>query len=204
MEIKRTDIIGKETNTFFGYILSNVLSAAECKFLIDEIEKIGFQPLNETNSLEIRNNTRYCKIDEKLANTMFNRIKAHVPSTIQIDHTTWQVCGLNEMLRFCKYKPGQFFKRHCDGQFQRNENEKSLFTFMVYLNDIPNDCGGETRFYDFIKSENIVTAQFQGQTGYAIIFDHDILHDGNELQKGVKYVLRTEIVYRLKEHHDEC
>lgn len=176
--------------------MSNILTKAECKSLIAEIEEFGFEKLNDTNSLEIRNNTRHCRMDEKLATTLFERIQAHIPKTIEQDKQTWQVLGLNEMLRFCKYEPGQFFKRHCDGQFERSETEKSFLTFMVYLNDVPEDCGGETRFYDFIKSKNVVTAKFQCREGHAIIFNHDILHDGNQVKKGFKYMVRTEIVYR--------
>lgn len=193
-EVTRQDIVGSETKTFFGYTLSNILTDTECKTLITEIEEIGFQPLGETNNLEIRNNTRYCRVDEKWANTLFSRIQAHVPKTIEYEKETWQVVGLNEMLRFCKYEPGQFFKKHCDGQFERSDSEKSFLTFMVYLNDV--EKGGETRFYDFIKHENIVTAQFECKAGHAIIFNHDILHDGNKLLDGIKYVVRTEIVYR--------
>ena len=43
--------------------------------------------------------------------------------------------GANERFRCYRYKPGQKFAAHYDGAFERDETERSLLTFMVYLND---------------------------------------------------------------------
>lgn len=42
---------------------------------------------------------------------------------------------LNERWRFNKYHRDQKFAPHFDAGFQRNKNEKTLMTFIVYLNE---------------------------------------------------------------------
>ena len=90
------------------------------------------------------------------------------------------------MFRFYKYQPGEQFKKHRDQSFIRNEIEASYFTFMIYLND--NYDGGETTF-------NHLT--IHPKQGMGLIFQHDLEHEGAPVIKGIKYVLRTDIMYRL-------
>ena len=80
----------------------------------------------------------------------------------------------------------QEFKRHKDQSFIRNEVEASYFTFMIYLND--NYEGGETTF----DAQTINPKQ-----GTALIFFHDLEHEGRSVKKRTKYVLRTDIMFRL-------
>ncbi len=59
---------------------------------------------------------------------------------------------------------------------------------MVYLNE--NFEGGETAF--LVDPEKII----KPQTGMGLIFQHPIIHEGCEVAKGVKFVLRTDLMYR--------
>ena len=59
---------------------------------------------------------------------------------------------------------------------------------MIYLND--NYQGGETSFNDVI---------IKPKQGMALIFQHDVEHAGNPVTQGAKYVLRTDIMYRLED-----
>ena len=92
--------------------------------------------------------------------------------------------GLNERFRYYRYAPGQAFRWHCDGSFVRCETQRSLLTFMVYLNEAFG--GGATEFED----RSIVP-----QTGGAIVFDHHLCHQGAEVTHGTKYVLRSDIMF---------
>ena len=96
--------------------------------------------------------------------------------------------GLNEMLRFYKYSPGQRFKMHRDGSYIRNETEFSYYTFMVYLND--DYEGGQTKFDsgEFVNPKK----------GTALIFEHSLRHEGARLTQGSKYVLRSDIMYKKR------
>ena len=55
---------------------------------------------------------------------------------------------------------------------------------MVYLNE--NFSGGETE----LQGYNI-----QPKTGTALLFPHALLHQGNAVLSGTKYVLRTDVMY---------
>ena len=88
----------------------------------------------------------------------------------------------------CEYQPGHRFAPHSDGAFIRGDGERSWYTYMVYLND--GFAGGETLF--FVEPEVII----RPRAGAALIFQHPIIHEGSEVTSGVKYVVRTDLMYR--------
>ena len=71
---------------------------------------------------------------------------------------------------------------------------KSYLTFLIYLND--DFQGGETRFYlPHQLSRGIVP-----KTGSILIFPQgnlaSLIHEGAAVTSGVKYVIRTDVLYR--------
>ena len=84
---------------------------------------------------EYRSNTRLITQDDALCAELYQRIKACCPKTYTHDDTEWEICGLNERFRWCKYIKGQKFDMHCDAIYQRNEKQKSFYTVNIYLND---------------------------------------------------------------------
>merc|ERR1719384_173052 len=71
---------------------------------------------------------------------------------------------------------------------------------MIYLNN--EFEGGDTRFYSDNQSryrpglpENLVHT-LRPVKGSCLVFNHRIVHDGEELLGGLKYILRTEVMYR--------
>ena len=109
-------------------------------------------------------------------------------------HNVWRASGLNERLRFYRYEPGQYFDWHSDGRFWRSQEEESHFTFMIYLND--DYEGGETTFRAMPDrpDEDLVVVP---RTGMGLIFHHPLWHRGSEVRSGRKYVLRSDVMYRL-------
>jgi hypothetical protein len=97
--------------------------------------------------------------------------------------------GVNERFRFYRYTVGQEFKPHRDGSFIRNIKEWSAYTLIIYLNE--NIIGGETDFFDF---------KLQPKQGNALLFKHEIRHAGLPVTEGVKYVLRTDVMYKNKDY----
>jgi prolyl 4-hydroxylase len=63
---------------------------------------------------------------------------------------------------------------------------------MLYLNT--PDKGGETNFMSS-RDQSVVSA-VAPRTGLALAFDHDITHEGALLEEGIKYCIRTDIMYR--------
>lgn len=170
------------------FTITEFISDEECDQFVFKSENAGYEAATvETEKgkkiiSNVRNNQRVLWKDEKLATELWNKAVSFVPG--QIGNSV--AIGLNELFRFYKYEPGQKFKRHIDESFIRNDEEASYYTFMIYLND--GFEGGETAF----DSINI-----KGVKGMALIFLHTLSHEGGEVLSGVKYVLRTDIMYRL-------
>lgn len=129
----------------------------------------------------IRNNARLIYTDEALAGKYWTDLQKFCPEKIGKS----SAIGLNEQFRFYRYESAERFKRHIDGRFRRNEQEESRITFMIYLND--NFTGGETAFDEF---------RIIPKTGTALCFIHEQKHEGCPVTEGIKYVLRSDVMYR--------
>jgi len=132
---------------------------------------------------DIRNNDRVSFDDPVTAADLLARVREHVPARLSGMH----LVGANERLRCYRYGPGQRFAPHFDGAFVRDEHEQSLISFLVYLNE--GFEGGETVFPQ--EGRTIVP-----RTGMALLFQHRVLHEGAAVRSGVKYVLRSDLMYR--------
>jgi prolyl 4-hydroxylase len=93
-----------------------------------------------------------------------------------------------------KYHPGDFFRIHKDGNYVRENGETSLITMLFYLNE--GYKGGKTVFYK--PSGNQVNLKVIPKTGMILLHDHMIDHCVPELKKGVKYVIQTDVMYKLE------
>ncbi|BBM82633.1 prolyl hydroxylase family protein [Candidatus Uabimicrobium amorphum] len=176
------------------FTVTDVLSPEECQKYIDYTENIGFADAPITTaagpimSPGIRNNTRVMFDNEKMADKLWQRVQTFLPQKCK----GRDALGLNERFRFYRYEPGQRFAPHGDGYYQRENGERSFFTFMVYLND---DCeGGETKFFFplLIGQEDVV---IKPKAGMALFFKHAIIHEGTTVVSGKKYVLRSDVMY---------
>ena len=172
--------------------IENFLSKEECNHWIEFSEKKGYEVAkinmgfrSQVVNTGIRNNERVIYNSLDLANQLWEKIKIFVVSETKYA----KACGLNERFRFYKYSPGQEFKRHRDGAYIRNTNERSEYTLIIYLNE--EMIGGETEF---------TKLKIQPKTETAIIFKHERVHSGNIITKGLKYVLRTDIMYKSKKN----
>jgi prolyl 4-hydroxylase len=168
------------------FTVGGVLSPEECTELIALAERSGFEiaTINTRHGTEVdrdfRNNDRVIVDDQALADKLWARIRPVVPSFL----AGRQARGVNERFRFYRYVPGQKFSWHTDGAFERGNGERSLLTFMVYLNG--GYEGGATEF---------VSASVVGQTGTGLFFEHQLSHQGAEVIEGRKYVLRSDVMY---------
>ena len=170
--------------------VADLLSSQECSELIEKIEALEpeIAPINTARGTlvnpDVRNNERVIFDDCDLADRLFNDVKDLLPD----EFAGRRIVGANERFRCYRYKPGMRFAPHRDGAFVRNDHEQSFYTFLVYLND--DFEGGETTF--FTRPE-VVISPVQGD---AVLFQHPLLHEGSVVTSGVKYVARTDIMYR--------
>jgi prolyl 4-hydroxylase len=177
--------VHKHTNEIFT--IDNFCTEQECKDLITMSTETGYAPATINTAMgtrlvpEYRNNTRVFHTSYELADMLWLRLKDNFP--IQFENV--RPCGLNELFRFYRYEPGERFRKHRDSYYQRNEEEASYFTFLLYLNE--GYKGGETAFDDLVITPT---------TGLALIFFHELLHEGCEILEGTKYVLRSDVMCR--------
>ncbi|MBL9008198.1 MAG: 2OG-Fe(II) oxygenase [Myxococcales bacterium] len=171
------------------WTVDGVLSASECAEQIARIEALGPEAatINARGGPVLdpgtRNNDRVIFDDFELAARLFARVRPHLPARMMGK----RVVSANERFRGYRYRVGQRFAPHYDGSFQRSPRERSLLTFMIYLND--DFQGGET---DFLELRQTI----KPRAGQALLFQHFLLHEGCVLKQGTKYALRSDILYR--------
>lgn len=169
--------------------IENFWSVEKCDEYIAKSESTGYEVATVQTEAgprvvdHIRNNHRVLYKDMALANELWKELGPHVPKSIGES----EAIGLNELFRFYRYQPGQQFRKHRDQSFIRNSREASYYTFMIYLND--DFKGGETKFDDLVVAPT---------KGGALVFYHALEHEGTAVIEGIKYVLRTDIMFRVK------
>lgn len=169
------------------FTIEGFLSPDECQAWIARSETLGYASAvintDEGERLieDARNNDRILHDDPALAAAFYERALPSLPP----DLAGWAPCGFSERFRFYRYTSEQFFKWHLDGTFRRSPTEESALTFMIYLNE--GYEGGRTEF----GWESVAP-----RTGMALVFPHRLRHQGAPVVSGVKYVLRTDVMYR--------
>ncbi|MCA9071814.1 MAG: 2OG-Fe(II) oxygenase, partial [Planctomycetaceae bacterium] len=83
-------------------------------------------------------------------------------------------------------RPGEQFRRHEDFAHEWNDRRRTFLTVLIYLNQ--EFTGGETWF----EEENLTVTP---QTGTATIFPHELIHAGCPVVTGIKYALRSDVIF---------
>ncbi len=189
-------MIKEELDSNRVFVLHEFLSTDECAALIRRSEALNYEigTIGGVIAEGIRNNERVLIDDKPLAETLFQRATPWLPQEVEGRH----LVGFNERWRFYRYRPGQTFQPHRDGSYLSFKSyEQSEVTFMIYLNH--DMMGGETRF--FADAEQAVHGHpylsVKPMTGNALVFLHSIWHEGAVVHSGEKYVLRTDVMYKL-------
>lgn len=201
-----------------AWVLYDVITKEECEWLINNAKTIGMVEACERK--DYRSNNIRTVVSKQFSEIILNRIKLCIdfdePIIITNENKrgtsgigiagTWRLTEINNHWRFGHYKIGGHFGPHRDGWFTKDSMERSLRTFMLYLND--DFEGGTTDFIDdkqeFYKNEDgMIVAQEENilkkikpVTGMAIVFNHALLHQGSPLTAGEKYIFRSDIMYR--------
>ena len=137
--------------------------------------------------------------------------------------TEWTPVLVCERFRYYKYDEGDVFPEHVDYKLARTVvrldpntkqlkeyRQQSFFTLLIYLNDSfqhgetgywPNHKGIHCRFLrdQELKPHQIV---IRPRTGMGVIQEQNILHEGVAPTKGIKYILRTDIIHEKEIQRD--
>lgn len=182
----------------YVFELPNFLPHDVCDQWVADIEADGFEPAlingmhGATRRADIRNNDRLIRDDPQTGQTLYRELLPYLSKTFR----KRQVVGLNERFRFYRYDVGQKFDWHQDGYFERKNGERSLFTFLIYLND--DFEGGGTSFSDVFAGQSFPDFCVTPRKGSALVFYHPIMHRGDTVVSGRKYVMRTDVMYSVE------
>jgi len=187
-----------------GIVLHNVFSRSECKRIIEETEKLGYGQLGEGKTGKAYRGNCRLQIDEaagKLGSEIWRRISPFIPSTVDIPEEggRFEYLEMNSRYRFAKYFAGQGFALHVDKPTIYEHSRCSIFTVNIYLNDLNEDQRGRTRFFKKMTGGTPI-ASVGGSAGSIAIFKQSLVpyspvHDGEILQYGLKYLMRTDVIY---------
>ena len=182
-----------------GWIYEGFLLPTECKIMIELAEKQGFQNADSYCYLyRDRRNDRIQVDDTGLSKLMWDRISGHVSHlTVNKRGKLWAPNSVNSRFRVSRYIGGEnhYFGPHTDGgYFDPQTGEQSYLTLLVYLNSKDEFDGGCTNFFTAGKVYQVVP-----EPGLCTVFfqeEYRCLHEGEKVEKGTKYIIRTDIMFK--------
>lgn len=163
------------------WTVADVYSREECQAFIAFIEQSD--PGLATDNPIYRDQDRVVRDDPEAAVELFRRLRPHLPDRLG----AFTPVAINERLRFYRYRPSQRFLPHMDHWHRPSDDRITLHSVLVYLND--DFDGGETRFLEPLAD------LIAPSPGLCAIFQHKLRHEGVEVRRGVKYSMRTDVVY---------
>ena len=205
-----------------SFIISNVLSPKECENIIQmaEASPQGYVPDEPTTAAKPPEGyapraSNLVILSEKITTILYNRTKEFLPLKLGNNNSN-ELVGLNTRLRFYRYQPGAIYRPHVDGSWPGSGmhdgkyhydyygDRWSRLTFLVYLND--DFHGGGTSFYVPSKDVgNLEAFTVEPRQGSVLIFPHggscgSLVHEGSFCKIGVKYIIRTDVLYSIPGH----
>ena len=173
----------------------------------------------------VRSGQRCIIDDIELAEMLWPLVQQHLPHRDIVPgmrYKGWVATGINSRFRVLKYSEGERFELHQDGSYYvQSESltgegiceQQSFVTFQLYLNDGGgvDFTGGATRFIQpaegncksvVMPSPEIIDRQEFAKVhdvvplaGRLLLFQHNCWHEGEKVTSGIKYVLRSEIMF---------
>lgn len=189
-------IPGRKPQEKYVRLVGGVLTADECKEWIAFAESQGFQPASLVSAAvknPHRSNDRVLIVDEKRAAILTQRLVPYLPPTWD----EWKLVGLNDHMSFLRYANAERYGRHLDVPYEDEKHHvRSFITCQLYLNE--GFIGGETRFdqevgyKDFHSRSHLDVVP---QSGAALLFEHELTHEGCAVTAGTKYTVRIDVLY---------
>lgn len=200
----------RELQDGIGIVLDQVLTRRECLAIIEATEETGYAPIGEARhgAVSVLRNNLWLQITDStdaLSAQIWKRIAPYVPSeqTLEDDPAIWRAVGCNSNFRFAKYVQHlgpTAFAKHIDRPTIDEHDRCSMYTVNIYLNDLSQEQSGKTRFWSHPKGMGKPVDHAGGTAGSVCLFKQANFsdtpwHDGQELKSGVKYLMRTDVIY---------
>ena len=198
----------------FIVALRGFLAPHECRTLCDFIDRA---PLANSSAADRQpkkgeaylDRQSLALVDEALSTAIWRRLRPHLPDPL--DGRT--PVGLHgdgrrgaaSQLKFYRYLRGHRFGQHVDQSWRGDDVEHNTeYTLLIYLNTAGGEArwegqplvGGDTVFHATAKTE---CARVSPEAGMALLHAHGrrcLMHEGEEVMRGAKYLLRADVMYR--------
>jgi predicted 2-oxoglutarate/Fe(II)-dependent dioxygenase YbiX len=165
------------------YQIFNAVSPSVCRDYVQQGDRAGWNPTNvsELNPLFSRSQA-YINIDVQ---ALFAAIQHTVPSRLD----DMVIVSLAEQRTACmRYSEGEYFGLHTDSPFVAQDGAITKLSLVLYLND--DYKGGETVFPD-------LALEIKPEVGKILLFPPNLRHMSKPISLGAKYIVRSEVLYRL-------
>lgn len=186
-------------------VFDGALSAAECAAVVGrygnvgDLKKVRDAARPDGTRMAIANPRNYSLgvfEDAALEGALWRRISASAGGAALEKFRAFRdeapPRGLNGRLRILRYGAGERFEPHYDLVVADDDGgRRSLATVLVYLT--ADFSGGGTRFLD--RDGGGEGTRVAPRVGRCVCFEHGLYHAGEEVCAGVKYVLRTDVMF---------
>lgn len=185
-----------------------------CQQLISLFEQgitLETTPMRKSKEYAVRVNDRWSTTDFFLAQALWKYLSqillaeneyGYVDPEIEALHEQFNLAiGLNPQLRVYRYRKGHHFGQHYDESVKCSVEEKgkkgtTKWTLLVYLTGDDDFIGGGTIFYPEIRGSKPLN--IHPGKGMALLHKHGddcMRHEGELVKDGVKWVLRSDVVF---------
>ncbi|KAG0555833.1 hypothetical protein KC19_11G006700 [Ceratodon purpureus] len=175
------------------FTVPEFLSDKECEAFIRSAEARGLEHQGSGGPAKgeaFRDNERLSDYNVELADMLWQAGLRELFDGVVVGRKV--AVGLNPNIRLYRYGQGQRFGPHYDESVDIDGGGATEFTLLVYLTG--GLRGGETVFYDRRK----IVAEVAPAAGMALFHIHGarcLLHEAKAVLKGIKYVLRSDVVF---------
>jgi prolyl 4-hydroxylase len=192
-------------------IIRNALTPDECREWLASADAAGYLKNGEVGpqgrlTVFSGDRARATLTSPAMADLLWSRIRPHIrprmhlgggdfsgPHANAVKPGRYEPVAVADLLRFSRYDPGGSFHTHFDTVYARDDKYVGMHTILVYLND--DYEGGETVVYDSEERPHTV----KPETGMALVFYHHQLHNGQPVRSGLKRIVRSEVMFALRE-----
>jgi len=185
-----------------AWVVPNLLNAEECDTIINQGEVFGLEaPFKTQGVAGFRTSKRTNNLCAPEISGLINpRLPSSILSEIEKTKPSTAFCGIHPNWRIGKYGAGDFFSAHydqADSLTVKDENAPggkkrldSHHTLLISLSDRTEFEGGATRLFPEGKYDD-TAVDVELPRGYALVFEHKLLHAGIAPRQGTKYIAQA-------------
>jgi hypothetical protein len=179
------------------WVLRDFLSQQECQRWIEYVEQSAeLEKMKQAGNryYAARECYRFQKQDAVMSHRIYERLLQYtVPPTAPWNDLfpAQQPATCNPNLRLYKYTTGMSFGKHVDESCVVTGVGETKMTVLIYL----STCRGGATSFDINNRKSVAFSPQQGAVLLHVHGDDCLVHEGLPVESGIKYILRTDLVY---------